>query len=163
MSLHEQTAYPLSRSWPLYIKELVTPKKQLTWASSNLHCAACTAWPSCLCCEANIPWLQDNLSWFVLREEATGSSHLTPAITPPVWPCLYLKVHHEVLIRMPFLFDRKNDGYSCFLAVRSCTSLSDQNVVTCPVGSICSMLHVYQRSLGCCTTHGSQHLKGHPC
>lgn len=70
------------------------PKKQLTskkQVSSNLRCAACTAWPSCLCCEANIPWLQDNLSWFVLREEAAGSSHLTPAITPPVWPCLLSK------------------------------------------------------------------------
>lgn len=61
-----------------------------------LHCAARTARPSGSA--ALIPWTQGKLSHLIATEEAAGSSHLTPAITPPLWPCLYLKVQQEVLM-----------------------------------------------------------------
>lgn len=38
-----------------------------------------------------------------------GSSHLVLAITPPAWPCLYLKVHQELLTQTSFLFDSEKD------------------------------------------------------
>lgn len=40
---------------------------------------------------------------------AAGSSYSVPVIIPLAWPCLYLTVLQEVLMRTLFLFDSKND------------------------------------------------------
>lgn len=48
------------------------------------------------CCAAQILRLQGNLIQLVGTDEPAGSSCLLPAIMPPVWSCLYLKVQLEV-------------------------------------------------------------------
>lgn len=58
---------------------------------ASLSWAAHAALPSDWCCAASVPWLQDRLSPLPVKKELAGNSHQVPEITPPVWPCLYLK------------------------------------------------------------------------
>lgn len=44
------------------------------------------------------PRLQDKFHHHVVTQEPAGSSHLVPAIMPPVWPRLCPKVQHEVVM-----------------------------------------------------------------
>lgn len=39
-----------------------------------------------------------NSSQLIVTAEPAGSSHLIPVITPPAWPCLYLKVWEKALM-----------------------------------------------------------------
>ena len=55
-----------------------------------------------LCRAARVPWPWGHLSCITVMEPPAGSSHAIPAISPPAWPCLYLTMQQEVLMRTSF-------------------------------------------------------------
>lgn len=133
---------------PSYIKELVIGKKvNLSTASPVPCCAAHPAWPSCLSWAAQIPWLQDHVSWLIATEEPTGCSHWVLAIATPSCSCLYPKVQQEVRMWASFLFDSRNDEQSCFHVRKSHSNSNDQNGVTLPMVGICTVCCMWLRGL----------------
>lgn len=147
---------------PSYIKELVIHKKvNLSIPSPAPCCAAHPAWPSCLCWAAQIPWLQDHVSWLIAAGEPTGCSHRVPAIATPSCSCLDPKVQQEVLMWASFLFDSGNYEQSCSHVRKPYSNLNDQNRVTLRTVGVCmGVLCVDRRPVQICTTQSSQHLKG---
>lgn len=99
-----------------------------------------------LCCAARALHSQDTPSLLMLTETPACSSLLIPLIKPLSSPCLYLKVHHELLMWISFLFDSRSDKKTHF-PVSMCNS--DGNGVTlartgspqCPVCEAHSMPH----------------------
>lgn len=129
---------------PSYLEELVISKK-VNWSTPSpaLCCAAHPAWPSCLCWAAQLPRLQDHAGRLVATGEPTGCSHCIPAIATPSCSCLYPKVQQEVLTWASFLFDSRNDEWSCSLVRKSYSNLNDQNVFTLSTVGVCMVCCVW--------------------
>ena len=68
-----------------------------------LCCTYSTAIKPVLCCTD--PLATGQPQQHVVTQEPAGRSHSVLVITSPAWPCLYLTVQQDVLMKTSFLFD----------------------------------------------------------
>lgn len=127
-------------------------KQEPSWADPRPCWAACLGWPSGPCCTYSVAagGAQTAL-WNREAANNTTSDYATWVVL------LYLKVQREVLMWTSFLPDSKNYEES-FLARKSSKRAKYGHLSMDGVCTVCCTWTL-QRSVWCCTIHGSQHQK----